>query len=125
MTFEWLRWTSKYRPSDPTPATKYFPFAGTDLLFPDPVTLGAHAVDFSQHSFQKRVSRCRGDTRPLKLPDFTALPLNLGSHPLDFVPELVKLHGALVQPEPFQFDDAQRLPAGLPVREGAGDSTGG
>jgi hypothetical protein len=53
----------------------------------------------------------------LKLPDFAALPLNLGAHPLDFGSELVKLHGILVQPKPLRSAAAQPSSGGLPFPE--------
>lgn len=40
-------------------------------------------------------AEARGDGRPLKLPDFAALPVNLCAHALDFRSELVKLHHGL------------------------------
>jgi hypothetical protein len=42
--------------------------------------------------YQQSFGRGRGDSRALKLPDFAALPVNLGAHSFDFGPEVVKLH---------------------------------
>jgi hypothetical protein len=40
--------------------------------------------------------------------NFAALAVNLGAHPLNFRPDIVKLHGVLVQPARFESDEAQR-----------------
>jgi hypothetical protein len=59
----------------------------------------------------------------LKLPDFAALPVDLGAHPLYFGSELVKLHGILVRPKPFRSGAVKPSSAGLPFPEAASDST--
>jgi hypothetical protein len=63
-------------------------------VFLEFVAFGTYAVDVGEHSFQQSFGRGRGFAGPLK-PDFAALPVNLGAHPLDFGSELVKLHGVL------------------------------
>jgi hypothetical protein len=59
----------------------------------------------------------------LQLPDFAALPVNLGAHPLNLGSELVKLHYVLARLGPFQSAGAQPLSGALPFPEAAGSST--
>jgi hypothetical protein len=83
------------------------------LPFLEPGPLRTQSVDVGEHSFQQGFGRSRGDARVLKLPDFAALPEDLGTHPLDFGSELVKLHDVLVRLRRFQSAGAQP-PSGGP-----------
>jgi hypothetical protein len=53
------------------------------------VALGTKLVDLFEHPLQQRICRGCGDARPLQLADFTALPLNLHAHPLNFRPDII------------------------------------
>jgi hypothetical protein len=59
----------------------------------------------------------------LKLTNFTALPVNLGAHVLNFRPDLIKLHGVPVRLVPFQSDGEPQQPGALLFPEIAGDAT--
>jgi hypothetical protein len=72
------------------------------LLFLEPVPLGTQPIDAVEHPFQQRFGRRRRNPCPLKLPDFPALSLNLGAHPFDLFPNLIKLHDGLARPVPFR-----------------------
>jgi hypothetical protein len=89
----------------PAPATEN-PFLRR-LFFFELVPLGTHPVDLGEHSLQQGFGRGRGDACPSKLPDIAALPVDLDAHSFDFGSEMVKLHGILVQPKPFQSGAAR------------------
>jgi hypothetical protein len=107
----------------PTPPAQNPSFGGASQPLLEFVTLATHPIDAVEHPFQQRFGRGGGYAGPLKLPDFAALPMDLGAHPLNFGSDLIKLHDVLVRLKPFQSGDAQPPSDGLPAREGAGDST--
>jgi hypothetical protein len=53
-----------------------------DVIYLELVSFSTKLVDLVQHSLQQRFRRGCGDARPLELSDFTALSLDLGTHPL-------------------------------------------
>ena len=57
----------------------------------EPVALRAEVADGGQHPRQQKVSRGRGDPRPLKRKDFPALPPELDPHAFDFSPDVVEI----------------------------------
>jgi hypothetical protein len=58
----------------------------------EPIPLDAELVDFVEHPLQHRCSRSRRNPGSLKLSDFAALTMNLGAHPLNLAPDIIKLH---------------------------------
>jgi hypothetical protein len=79
----------------------------------EPVPLGTQPIDAVEHPFQERFGRRRRNPCPLKLPDFPALSLNLGAHPFDLCPDLIKLHDGLERIVPFRSAGEQQRPGAL------------
>jgi hypothetical protein len=63
---------------------------------------------------KQEFSRVGGNSCLLKLPDFTSLPVNLGTHSLNFGPDVIKLHGVLVQLSFFNQPENNRGRASFP-----------
>jgi len=79
----------------PSPASKNPALHVARQIFLEPVPLGAHIVDFSQHPSKEDFGRCRGNPRPLKLEDFLPLARDLNAHSFDFSPDMVEVwHGS-------------------------------
>src|ERR1700732_163765 len=95
------------------------------LLFLEPVPLGTQPIDGVEHCFQERVARRCRNLCLLKLPDIPALSLNLGAHPFDLFPDLIKLHDGLAQPVPFRSAGEQQRSSALPFGEVSVGSKGG
>jgi hypothetical protein len=110
--------------ASPTPATED-PALDWSLLFLEPISFGAKLVDLVEHPFQQRFSRSRRNPGSLKLSDFTALTMNLGTHPLSLLPDIIKLHDVLARPKPSQAAGGQRFRSDLPVGEAAAGSKDG
>jgi hypothetical protein len=63
---------------------KHSALHGTGLFLFQSLACGTKFVDLVEHSFQEGFSGGRGDPCPLQLADFSALPVDLDAHPLDF-----------------------------------------
>jgi hypothetical protein len=82
----------------------------------------AHSRSMPLSILSKSASADVVDPCPLKLPDFPALSLNLGAHPFDLFPNLIKLHDGLARQclfdllensndrAPFSFEKPQAVP---------------
>jgi hypothetical protein len=87
----------------PASSAQDFALGGAGRLFLELASLGTHPIDAGEHSFQQGFGRGRGYAGPLKLPDFAALPMNLGAHSFNFGSKLIKLHHVLVRLGPFNL----------------------
>jgi hypothetical protein len=80
----------------------------TRLLPLQPVALGAEVVDLVEHPVEQRLGRDGGYAGALKLPDLTALPLNLATHVLYFAAnELDVRHPSALRHEGLQVEQKE------------------
>ncbi|WP_349253700.1 hypothetical protein [Bradyrhizobium sp. CB82] len=111
-SYHWGRSVTMTAPQDPT--------LDWQLLFLEPVSLGAQFVDLVEHPVQKRLGRRGRNSRPLKLPDFAARAMDLGPHALDLAP-----HDVPAQPRLSRSAGEWRPPDGPAALGGAGGAKAG